>query len=68
MDERVHYAETEYGFEYGAARVERTASHKGTVVIGILDRITGKRLVDLYVSPQGRSVRVSRPLLRGKKP
>ena len=30
-----HYRETTYGFEYGAAKIERTMSDKGQVVISV---------------------------------
>jgi hypothetical protein len=43
------YAETRYGFRYGAAIIERTASHKGYVTTA------GKEFV-LTVSPSGRKV------------
>jgi hypothetical protein len=41
---------TEYGFEYGAATVERLASHKGYVVIGIR---TPKIRMEITVTPSG---------------
>ena len=46
--------QTPYGFRYGAALVQRIASHDGYVVIGI---DAGKTRVEVVVSPAGRSVK-----------
>ena len=51
----MHYKVTEYGFEWGALRVQRRASDRGYVVLG-LD--AGKHRIDVLVSPTGRSVRI----------
>jgi hypothetical protein len=48
------YAETRFGFRYGAAIIERAASHKGYVVVTIATT-AGKEFV-LTVSPSGRKV------------
>lgn len=46
-----HYAETSYGFEYGAAKIERTMpDDKFGVVITIS---TPRELVDIRVTPTG---------------
>jgi hypothetical protein len=51
-----HYVETRYGFEYGAVAVERFCSHRGgAVTIGLKTR---HRVVEVYASASGRSVRV----------
>lgn len=49
---------TDYGFQFGAALVERCAEIRGTTITRITPD-TGERL-DIYVSPTGRSVRVFR--------
>jgi hypothetical protein len=51
--ERIHYAETRYGFEYGAAKVERLHSDKckGWVIIGI---DTPRHNLQIYVTKTGR--------------
>lgn len=49
-DTTIHHAETRYGFEYGAARVERSWSHKGHVGLTIH---TGKQLLSVRVTPSG---------------
>ena len=60
----IHYRETQHGFEYGAATVERIMSYergkgKGRwVVIGIKPTGDEKHSVEVYVSPKGRSVRI----------
>lgn len=59
-DEKLHYAETRFGFEYGAATVERIASNRGTVVIGVRPRGSYKGRIEIYVSPTGRSIRAYR--------
>lgn len=48
--ELIHYAETRFGFEYGAAKVERMFSDKGTVHI----RICSKRCeLIVYITRTG---------------
>ena len=50
-----HRKETAFGFEFGAARVERLYSHKGAVCL----RVGGtKKGIEIYVSRTGRSVKV----------
>ena len=41
---------TQYGFQFGAAKVERFASHKGYVVIGLT---TPKQRLEIIVTPTG---------------
>ena len=41
---------TQYGFQFGAAKVERFASHKGYVVIGLT---TPKHRLEITVTPTG---------------
>lgn len=53
----VHYAETRYGFEYGAAAVERMWNYRGYVCLRVVCRSTGE-YVDLQVSPKGRRIHV----------
>lgn len=45
-----HYRETRYGFEWGAAKVSRCASHKGHVVLTV---VTPKERLDIRVTPSG---------------
>ena len=45
-----HYRETTYGFEYGAARIERTASDKGYVFLTV---VTPRRTMEIVVTPTG---------------
>lgn len=47
-----HYAETRYGFDWGAAVVTRTASH-GAFVFLAVETTSGQRL-DIRVSDSGR--------------
>ena len=43
--ERVHFAQTEYGFEYGSAKIERLLNDNGRVVIGIeTPRVAGMQI------------------------
>lgn len=49
-DTIVHCASTRFGFEYGAAHVERAASHKGHVVLFIT---TPKQRLHVRVTPTG---------------
>ena len=48
-----HYEETEYGFDYGCARINRLCSddEKGWVVLGIT---TPKRHVQVYITKTGK--------------
>jgi hypothetical protein len=48
------YEETRYGFRYGAATIERTASHKGYVIFTVAT--TAGREFVMTVSPSGRKV------------
>lgn len=56
----VHYRETDYGFEYGAIRIERITSQDGRVFIGIgpRDAKACVYFIDIYASPTGKSIRV----------
>ena len=54
----VHWAETKYGFEYGAAIVERCVEHKGYVVIEVRNRQRTAG-VNVQVSPKGRVVKAT---------
>lgn len=54
----IHYAETPYGFEYGALSVERCWSHEGACCIRIRSIPTGK-FVDVQTTPKGRKMYVS---------
>jgi len=49
----IHYAETEYGFEYGAAKVTRITSDKKRkwIVLGIE---TPKTRLQVYVTKTGK--------------
>ena len=49
----IHYAETRFGFEYGAAKVERFHSddRRGWVIIGI---DTPRHKLQIYVTKTGR--------------
>src|SRR5690606_13692013 len=58
MEQKVtHYAETRYGFEYGAVSVERMFSHNGYVGIRLVCYASGE-YVDVQVSPKGRKMHV----------
>lgn len=46
----IHYKETQYGFEYGAAEITRIWSDKGRVCIGIE---TPRENLDVYVTRTG---------------
>jgi hypothetical protein len=54
----VHYAETRYGFEYGALSIERMWSHNGYVCIRLVAR-PGGEYVDVQASPKGRKLHVT---------
>lgn len=41
---------TDYGFQFGAARVERFCSHKGYVIIGVT---TPRQRFEIEVTPSG---------------
>jgi len=48
----IHYAETQFGFEYGAATVERLMRYKsGAVAIGVN---TPKAQLQVYVTKTGK--------------
>lgn len=49
----IHYRETQYGFEYGAAKVERLCSDekKGWIVVGVT---TPKGQAQVYVTKTGK--------------
>lgn len=49
----IHYKETEYGFQYGAAEVTRICSDekKGWVVLGVK---TPKQDIQVYVTKTGK--------------
>jgi hypothetical protein len=53
MIEPIHYKETQYGFEYGSAKVTRIHSdtEKGWVVIGIQ---TPKGIIEVYATKTGK--------------
>jgi hypothetical protein len=48
----IHYTETKYGFEYGAAHVDRLTDdeRKGWVVIGVT---TPRHALQLYITKTG---------------
>jgi hypothetical protein len=50
----MHYKETRYGFEYGAAKVERIFSDEknGWVVIGV--QTVRKHAIQIYVTKTGK--------------
>ena len=53
-DKPIHYRETRFGFEYGAAAVERACSHNGYVVILVK---TPHQWLEVQVTPAGRVIR-----------
>lgn len=58
-----HYAETKYGFEYGAAAIERTWSIDGRICVSIRRRNGPqpyRQHVSIVVSAKGNSIRVFR--------
>lgn len=56
---RVEVTSTEYGFQWGPATVERLAvCERGNGLYRVLQISTGRRRLDVYISPTGRSVRV----------
>ncbi|QYC53743.1 hypothetical protein SEA_LEROY_77 [Gordonia phage Leroy] len=56
MSDTSYITPTEHGFKWGAAEVRRTMSVDGRVVITIAT--TAGKAVDVYVSAEGRSLRV----------
>jgi hypothetical protein len=62
----IHYAETPYGFEYGAAKVVRCASSEKTGWVAI-DISTKKGTYQVYVTKTGK-VRVFHPTDGEMKP
>jgi hypothetical protein len=63
-DPNVHYRETKWGFQYGAATVERCCSDRLGVVISVT---TPYRIAHISVSPTGRVIRVSNVSRRSSK-
>lgn len=54
----IHYAETQFGFEYGAAKIERAISEDdGSVVIMVT---TKRETLDIRITPTG-FIRVGKP-------
>lgn len=51
--------ELRYGFKWGPVTVERLISHKGGVLLGLT---TNGVMRQVWISPTGRSVRVSDPI------
>jgi hypothetical protein len=49
----MHYQETEYGFEYGAAKITRMCSddNKGWITLGIE---TPKKILQIYITKTGK--------------
>lgn len=59
----IPYAETKYGFDYGAAQITRVCSDekKGWIVLGLeTPRHKGQEALQIYVTRTGK-VRVSTP-------
>lgn len=50
--------DTQYGFNWGGAVVERTMEHRGIVVISVKGKRGKKNSIEVYVSPTGQSIRV----------
>lgn len=60
----IHYAETTYGFEWGAAKIERWVSEDdGSVVIGVT---TKRETLDIRITPTG-FIRVGKPKKQPKE-
>ena len=53
----IEMRDTQYGFRYGAALVERYASHKGYVIVGVK---TKRQRLEMTISPSGL-IRVGKP-------
>lgn len=53
MSKKIHYSETQYGFDYGSAKVTRTVSDdaKGWVVLRVT---TPKEDLQVYVTKTGK--------------
>lgn len=49
---------TQYGFQFGAALVERLASHKGYAIVGVK---TPKQRLEITITPSGL-IRVGKPV------
>ena len=58
-----HYKETNLGFEFEDASVERLFSHRGYAAIRIRSRSTGE-YVDVQLSPKGRNIYIHRGNLK----
>lgn len=56
-------AETNYGFQFGPALVERVWSHKGRVCITVK---SGIQILDVYVTPTGQIKTVHRKIEKVK--
>ncbi len=54
---RTHFTNTQYGFEYGAAEVERLHSDDGRVWLGVK---TPREELQIYITKTGL-IRTSRP-------
>lgn len=73
----LHYAETQYGFQYGAAHVTRLFSDEkqGWVTLGLeTKQYIGQNVIQIYVTKSGK-VRIhdssgewTPPSKKGKKP
>ena len=53
----LHYEETKYGFDYGAAKVTRLSSDdkKGWVTLGVeTPKHTGTKCIEIYVTKTGK--------------
>lgn len=61
-----HYRETRYGFEWGAAAVERQISHKGAVQFVVR---SPRQEMTVYVTPTGliRVVDGPKPLPKSRR-
>lgn len=46
-----HYRETQFGFDWGAAKVTRLFSHNSVISIGVE---TQRQRVNLYITPTGK--------------
>ena len=53
----IHYKETQYGFEYGAAKVQRICSDtkRGWVILGVeTQKYRGQGCLQIYVTKTGK--------------
>jgi hypothetical protein len=57
MSGKMHSLVTQYGFEYGAAKIQRIASDKGYAFLTIS---TPRQTVDIVVTPSGL-IRIGSP-------